>query len=222
MVKRIVNWEYYVLAGVLAAVLLLAGIYFGLLVSREKVDAMQAELERTKMEQEDFVLKSTIMSLGSNSCDALSYEFERAVDDASKLGQTVSEYEASEKIVDPRFASLKTEYTLTLVKYWIYTEQLKATCNRTDYVIVLFFYSNVGCDKCEGQGFVLDSVKQLYGRRVMIFALDPDIGLGTVNMLKGMYGVAEVPTLVVNGKTHTGFVGLEDLKNVVCKELGSC
>jgi len=219
MVNRIVNWEYYALAGVVAAVLLLAGIYFGVTVSKEKMDIILGELDNSKLAQQDIILDTELMTVGNRSCEAMSRDLNTVVNNAETLGRYVSDYENSEKVLDSNFLYTKKDYTLTLVRYWLYVENLKKECGLTGTVTVLYFYSNTDCGDCGNQGFVLDQLKAVYGQNMSTFAIDSNLDLSSVKMLKSIYNVDSVPTLVINDKTHVGFMGMKELNDLIRSEL---
>lgn len=223
MVKRIINWEYYTISGVITVIVLLAGIYFGVFVSKEKVDALQNELDNLKMEQDDLNLEFTFVSLSRNqSCNIISYELDKTIDNAAKLGDKVTSYETSEKVKDSRFIYLKKDYTLTLIKYWFYLDKMRQECNKTNFTTILFFYSNENCPDCNSQGIILSYLKQTYPQNAMVFAFDSNIDLNVVDLLKKNFEVVKTPTLIIDNKKYEGLVSLDTLKKIVCKDVKLC
>jgi len=223
MAKSKVNWEIYIISGIVTAGILFLGIFFGATVSKEKVDILQAELDKLKMSQEDLNLEFALIATSKNqSCNLISYELDKVIDNAAKLGERVSIYETSEKIKDDRFTFLKDDYTLTLIRYWFYLDRMKQECNRTNFITVLYFYSNVKCEECDRQGLILNFIKQTYQQNVMIFAIDSDSKLNVVDLLKKTYHVQTVPTLVIEGKSYEGLVRVEELKDILCDRIKVC
>ena len=104
----------------------------------------------------------------------------------------------------------------------LFLDRMKTECNRTNFVTVLYFYSNDKCDDCNKQGLVLNVIKQTYQQDVMIFAIDSDSRLNVVDLLKKTYQVETVPSLVVDGKKYDGLVSVEELKSVLCEKLKKC
>lgn len=199
------------------------GIYAGILLSKGKIEELKEELVNLKLKQEDLLFELTILTLDKNvSCELLGQALEKVVEDAAKLGERVSLYETTEKIKDASFYNLKKDYTLTLIRYWLYMEEIKKSCNRSDLVSILYFYSNKNCNSCLPQGAILTYMKQKYPQNLMVFALDYDIELNILNILKKLYGIGRVPSLVINGKTYEGFVDIEKLSNILCSEYKLC
>jgi len=223
MVKRKVAWEFYIISAFITLLILFVGFYFGITLSREKIQELQDELDNLKLRQEDLTLELTLLALNKNiSCDAIGFELEKVIGDAADLGDRVTIYEITEKVKDESFYNLKKDYTLILVRYWTYLEEMKKSCNRTDVVTILYFYSNTNCQNCQGQGVVLTNLKQTYPQNIMVFALDYDIDLNIISLLKKNYNVSSVPSLVINGKVYGGLITIERLRQIVCTEHGLC
>ena len=223
MVKRKIAWEFYVVSAVITLFLLFIGIYTGILLSKSKIEELQSELTKIKLRQEDLTFELTLLTLDKNiSCSLLGQALEKVVDEAGKLGDRVSLYETTEKVKDVSFYDLKKDYTLTLIRYWFYVEEIKKNCNRSDLITVLYFYSNENCNDCLSQGTILTYMKQKYPQTLMVFALDYDIDLNIVNILKKVYGIEKVPSLVINGKKYEGLVTLEKLNQILCTQYKLC
>ena len=223
MVKSNIKWEIYIISGIITAGILFLGILFGVSFSKGKVDSLQSELDKLKMSQEDLNLEFAMIATTKNqSCSLISYGLDKVIDNAAKLGERVSIYETGEKIKDERFSLLKDDYTLTLIRYWFYLDRMKQECNKTNFVTILYFYSNQKCNDCSGQGIVLNFIKQKYLQDVMIFAIDSDSQLNVVDLLKKTYQVQTVPTIVIDGKKNDGFVSVEQLENILCEKLKKC
>ncbi|MEM5879482.1 MAG: hypothetical protein QXU74_03250 [Candidatus Aenigmatarchaeota archaeon] len=223
MVKRKVAWEFYILSAAITLFILFMGIYTGILLSRGKIEELQEDLTNLKLKQEDLIFELTLLTLNKNiSCSLLAQSLEKVVDEAEKLGNQVTLYETTEKVRDSRFYTLKKDYTLTLVRYWFYVEEIKKSCNRDDLITVLYFYSNQNCLDCNSQGMVLTYFKNKYPKNLMIFALDFDIELNIISILKKVYSVEKVPSLVINGKKYEGLIVLDKLNQILCSEYNLC
>ncbi|MEM5772734.1 MAG: hypothetical protein QXL86_00705 [Candidatus Aenigmatarchaeota archaeon] len=223
MVKRRVFWEFYVVSIAITLFILLIGIYTGILLSKGKIEELQDELTNLKLKQEDLIFELTFLTIDKNiSCSLLGQALEKVVEEAGKLGERVEIYETTEKIKDPNFYNLKKDYMLTLIRYWFYVEELKKNCNRGDLVTVLYFYSNKNCFDCGSQGMILTYLKKKYPQNLMVFALDYDIDLNIISIIKKVYDLERVPSLVINGKKYEGLVTLEKLSQILCSDYKLC
>jgi hypothetical protein len=223
MVKRRVAWEFYIVSAAITLFILFMGIYLGIFLSKGKIEQLQSELKSLKLKQEDLMFELSLFALNKNiSCNILTQALEKVVDEAGKLGDKVSLYETTEKIKDESFYELKKDYTLTLIRYWIYVEEIKKNCDKGNLVTVLYFYSNRDCFDCLSQGTILTYMKQKYPQNLMVFALDYDLDLSIISSLKRVYGVQKVPSLVINGEKYEGLVTLEKLSEILCSKYKLC
>jgi hypothetical protein len=223
MVKRKIHWEFYAISGFFTMILLIGGVYFGIFLSKEKIVELERGLEDLKRREEDIALEFALLTTFENSsCEILSYELNKAVTDADKLGSRLVHYETTERVKASGFYPLKKDYTLTLIRAWLYLERMKSECNMTGFVTNLYFYSNKNCPDCPRQGLILDYIKRTYPQNIMTFALDYDIDLNVINLLKSLYKVEKVPTLVIDGKKYEGLVTLQELKEILCSEINIC
>jgi glutaredoxin len=214
MVKSKVSKRIFALAAVITIIIFIIGIYFGYFISEEKFNSLKIDFERLQLQQKDTELESNLLNfIGLNSCESLNYELDKATSMASDLGGRVSYYD-SEIIKNPEFYTLKKQYILTLIQYWSYWELYKKNCNSSVNTI-LYFYSIDGCDDCSKQGFVLTYLKQRYPKEIMIFALDYNEDLYSLNLLKNVYGIKTTPTLIINKEKYEGLKDLNSLKEVL-------
>ena len=95
-------------------------------------------------------------------------------------------------------------------------------CNKNDFVTVLYFYSNDGCSDCSKQATILTYLKEKHPDNIMNFALDSDIDLNTVKMLKSIYDVSKTPSLVINEDKYDGLVDLDTMKQIICNKTAVC
>jgi hypothetical protein len=223
MVKRKIAWEFYVVSAAITLFILFMGIYLGIFLSKGKIEELKAELTSLKLKQEDLMFELTLLTLNKNiSCNMLTQALEKVIGEAGRLGDRVSLYETREKIKDESFYNLKKDYTLTLIRYWFYVEEIKENCDKSNLVTVLYFYSNQDCFDCLSQGTILTYMKQKYPQNLMVFALDYDMDLSIISSLKRVYGVQKVPSLVINGERYEGLVTLEKLSEILCTKYKLC
>ncbi|MEM5766184.1 MAG: hypothetical protein QW423_00905 [Candidatus Aenigmatarchaeota archaeon] len=223
MVKKKIAWEFYIVSAAITLFILFMGIYTGFFLSKTKIKELQDELTSLKLRQEDMIFELTLLTRDKNiSCYLLGKALEKTMEEAGKLGDRVSIYEMNEKIKYKDFLDLKKDYTLVLIKYWFYVKEIKESCNRSDLVDVLYFYSNKNCNECSPQGTILTYLKKKYSQNLMIFAIDYDIDLNTVHILKKVYNIEKVPSLVINEEKYEGLVTLEELSEILCSKHKLC
>lgn len=214
MVTEKINWKIYVTAGIVTLVVFSLGIGLGYLISNQKYDIIKYDFDSIQLQQKDIEIELLLInSIGNKSCDTLSYEIEKTASQSTELGQTVMFYD-NEIIKNPDFPSLKKNYIISLIQLWSYWELFKSNCNSSVNTI-LYFYSIKNCDNCQAQGFVLSYLKETYPDKIMIFALDKDEDLYSLDLLKNVYNVTTAPTLIINNKKYEGLKDINELKSLL-------
>ena len=215
MVKRRLDWKLYLTAGIITVIIFLSGYGFGYFLSQEKLNILKTELTNLQLSQRDTEIESILRSsFRDSSCNTLRYELERTTKAATDLGDRVVTYDNSELIKSQDFYSLKKEYILSLLQQWVYWELFKENCNSTVNTI-LYFYSLTGCEDCDKQGYVLSFLKQEYTNKTMIFALDSNVDLFSLDILKRNYNITKTPSLLINKNRYEGFTDLNQLRSAL-------
>jgi hypothetical protein len=213
-IKHQVSWKIYALAAIITLVVFSLGVGIGYMISNEKYSLITGDMENFQMQQKDIEIEFMLSnSLGSNSCDTLKYEIEKTSNQSTTLGERLSYYD-NEIIKNPEFASLKKNYMMNLIQFWSYWELFKKNCNSTVNT-VLYFYSIKDCGDCQAQGFVLSYLKEKYPQDIMVFSLDKNEDLYSLNLLKSIYNVTKAPTLVINNKKYEGLMDTNQLKDLL-------
>jgi glutaredoxin-related protein len=103
---------------------------------------------------------------------------------------------------------LKQQYSVLEVKDFLLTKQISQRCKQ-NVVTILYFYGNdTTCTDCVNQGYVLDALRQQYPS-VRVYSFDAGLDSSTIRALLTVYKVSKtLPTLVIDGKTYSGFMNL--------------
>jgi len=204
-------------AAVLTTIIFALGVWFGLWVGDEKVSQLQNTISDLQENINEAELQFLFLDITESniSCNYLISTANRLGEETTSMASEVDKYENAQKVDDAAFKALKKTYTITLIRDWLTLEKIKQSCNGS-YTIVLYFYSNKQCDKCQDQGIVLSYLKEKLGNEVLIFALDGDIDLGIIKALRESYVIYEYPTVVVNGKAYHGYQDLANLTEIMC------
>lgn len=210
--ERKVNWGYYLAAGIITIVVFLSGMYFSVFLDQAKIADLENSIKEIRLSQENADLEIRVnQALNGTQCHVLTNEINGVISQAADLGERLEFYEANERFQDPVYPTLKKEYTVNLIKYWLFAKDSKQSCNY-DYDIVLYFYSNEGCDDCVKQGTVLSYLKKRHPQDLMVFAIDEDIDISTISLLKSAYNITQTPTVVINERDV--FLGHQNLNEM--------
>ncbi len=210
--ERKIHWRYYITAGLITLVVFSLGIYLSFYLDKGKVTGLEESIREMRITQEDTELEmSAIGLMGRKSCSVLLGQINRIVPKATELGEKLEFYEARERFQDPSYPLLKKEYTLTLIKHWLFVKTSKEECGY-DYVPILYFYSNRDCADCIRQGSILSYLKGQNADKIMVFAIDSDQQMNTIALLKEVYNVTSAPSIVIEDIMHPGLKSLYDMK----------
>ncbi|MFH1473272.1 MAG: hypothetical protein ABIE55_00065 [Candidatus Aenigmatarchaeota archaeon] len=214
MVKGKISWNVYIMAAALTFIIFFGGLGVGLLFSNEKYQIIRQEFEEFQIQQRDIEFELLLLSsMGTEFCGTLEYEIGKTSYLASDLGEKVSRY-GSDVVRDPDFILLKKNYMITLAQFWSYWEIFKKNCN-SSVNTVLYLYSLEDCSDCQVQGYILSVLKENYPNDIMIFSLDKDVELYSINLLNNIYNVTTTPTLIINNEKYEGLKDINQLEEIL-------
>lgn len=215
MVKKRITWPFYLVTFVITALVFISGVYFGFFLNRAKSSELQemvSDLDKIRTEQELNLL--LIDYLPNKTCDIMRYELEEIIPRINELEKEVTFYEDTRKFEESSYMETKKDYMINQIKYWLYMEKLKSSCD-LNVTTLIYFYSNRECDLCRNQGIVLDYMKNRHKSDLMIFALDTDLGMNSIEIIRKSYGIETLPALIVNEKIYGGFVNRTSLEEII-------
>jgi hypothetical protein len=216
---RSMNTRRYILAGVITIGIFLLGLMMGFVIEGKRVTFVENLFDDQRAEFESSQLQyAYIQSLESKGeCPGIYSIFFENLKELDKASKRLETYVQESKINDEGFNSLKREYTIEQLRYWLLSKQTRDTCD-DDLVRVLYFFSNgEDCDNCEQQGFVLDYLKKVYGQKLLIFSLDADFEQEPmIPILKRQYEISEFPTLIIEDEKIEGFTDVDELQTKIC------
>jgi hypothetical protein len=113
-------------------------------------------------------------------------------------------------------AQLKQQYSVLEVKDYLLTKRISDRCKDEKITTILYFYADKeSCTDCVNQGYVLDALRAQYPS-IRIYSFDARLDSSTIRALLTIYKVSPVlPSLVIDDKTHTGFVSLKDMQKLL-------
>jgi len=133
------------------------------------------------------------------------------------LGVKIAYLETEYDKDDPQILELKKPYTLLEIRHYLKLKEIVDSCGK-NYTLVLFFYSNdlEKRDLSEQQGFVLEYLQKKYTPdKIKVYSFDADLDMDIMRSFKSIYGVQDVPGIVINGKTYTGFHDKSELESII-------
>lgn len=216
---REINRKRYLMAGILTAFVFILGIMLGMVIEGQRVQYIDKVNRIEKLDYSSLQLQYAYIDQLSReeNCEAVSKTFESSVKSLTETSERLESYEKNANLNKEEFKVLKREYILSQLNYWLLAQRTKKICER-DLVTILYFYSTEKeCPDCEEQAFILTYLKQKFGNKLLIFALDSTYTEEPmINMLKNQYDVKEYPTIVIENEAFEGFVSKSQILNIIC------
>lgn len=145
-----------------------------------------------------------------NCSENLLYE---ASDRLDRVGAQLSLLETRFGKNDWRVIEQKSFYSELEYRHFKIVDKLNEQCGR-DFVTILFFYSNIGDRKEEGEsvGFILGTLKNKYPERAMIYSFDYNLDTETIYTLRENYKVSGIPAVIVNKNESVVVNSIDDIE----------
>ncbi len=142
---------------------------------------------------------------------------------SQELNSLAEKIDYTEKTIgsnNEQMLSLKNFYTLLQIKDFLLARKAIAECGSASTNWILYFYTNTDCEACTRQGHVLTALREKYPT-LRVYAFDAGLQNSALQALIQVYKVdmQNMPTLIINGKTTTGFNTIEQVEEKLPKAL---
>ncbi len=217
MIDRKIYWKKHIAAFFITLFIFLIGLLIGLRISNSRLDLLQSFSEKQRADFESLQLQYVYLTTTNGSCTALRKALEESVNNLENARIKLENYLQS-AYESERFLDEKRKYMLAEIRYWLLARQTENSCGK-DSVSVLYFYEEDDkCGKCSTQGYILTSLKDKFKDKLLIFSLDASSEEAMVKIIKNVYNINEVPSLVVDDDVVRGFILEDDLFRVICRK----
>lgn len=115
---------------------------------------------------------------------------------------------------------LKRSYSLLQIKDYLLSKRVAEKCG-TQPAFIIYVYSNEDdCPRCEETGHILTELREQYPS-LRVYSFDSNLELSAIRTLLSIYKIKDdnLPALVINGTTYTGFRPKEELVRLLPKSL---
>ena len=219
MVRK-VDWKIYIIIAIITSMFFITGIYTGFVLSKEKIDIISEQVGALDSGLKDTELTLLFLSFfGNKSCDLLRHQLNSLEIDSNNLRKDVEFYEATEKLTDPSYITVKKDYMSLMLRHWLYYKEMKEECS-TNSTVILYFYSNKYCDSCEDQGIILTYLKREQPDNIAVFSFDTDLEVKMIDYIGNLYNFTtkKIPVLIIEDEKYEGFLNKEELKTILCEK----
>ena len=227
--KKPLNMRTFALALVISAVLFGSGVYTGFTINKDRLSAIENDIGGVVNSIGDFQTQFLFFDvLGANAtCPLLENSITEVNDQAYEVGKKLTDNNPEHgEITDAKYYDkLMQKYSRILTNYWLLVTKMQKACNAKEKAVI-FFIEKKACGTetpniCDDQGFVLDNVKRIFEKNLLVFTLHTDIKEPAVNALKNHYSVNKYPTLIINGEKYEGFQDRDTIFRILCDK-GLC
>ena len=213
------NKKRYIIAALLTLSIFLLGLMLGLVIEGKRVQYIQSINRIEKLDYSSLQLQYAYIDQLSQekNCDAVSKTFEKNILNLEEVRSRLEDYEKNANLNKKDLHTLKREYIIAQLNYWLLAQRTKKICDR-DLVTILYFYStDKECPDCGEQAFILTYLKNEFKDKLLIFALDSTYtDEPMIEMLKGQHGISRYPTLVIEGHVFEDFISKDEILKTIC------
>ena len=195
------------LAGFITIIVFMLGFLLGYQLFQGKLSEIQDTQNSIQADTLSIDIESQLAS--ESACDAKSLE--ALAMKMETLGPKIDMLEKQSGHLE--LEGLKKYYALLEIKHWLAIKSMNSRCG-TDYLPVLYFYSNTNCKDCGEQGAVLLHQKTL-NPKLMIYSFDIDSDLSAIKILKSRYAIENVPAIIVREQRFEGLLSADDLSRIM-------
>ena len=209
----------YLLTGFLTIVLYVMGVLTGFYVyslgvtqGYEELNEMKSDIEQYSKALQSLQIQQLYLSAESNlTCTYLISSLNGLKADVYSIAERLPEkLEVFEKYYpqDEEYVRVKKDYMSLLMKSWLFSLSVRNRCGK-DVVPILYFYSS-DCEDCIEQGYTLDAIREDMDN-LYVFTIDFNLEDETVSTIKQVYGIEDVPALIVNEKVLPGLQDYDEI-----------
>lgn len=228
-IKRKVSTGRIFVAFVIAVLTFCLGVTLGFLIDSERIQWVQYQSQQQKADYESLQWQYLFLTSTTDkeeTCIALHVALEKSVKDLGKSLDTIQSYKKESQINKKDYEIIERTYLIDNLKYWLLATKTKKECNE-DYILVLYFFSEKSCPNCPDQGVLLTYYKQLYEDKLLVFPINLDLEEqeASLGILREVYNITSLPTIIVGNEKYSGVVPKNELGKIVCnnfKDKSSC
>jgi hypothetical protein len=211
---RTISTGIYLGAFLISLAIFVIGIYIGYLIDSSNLDSISGEV--SSISEKVASVQLLLLSEGNSSsfCPVYASQLDSIDEDVETIGHKLSYLEDEKGIFD---SELKKKYFVVEAESYLLSRKVKEVCGNGS-ALLIHFYSNKDCPACKDQGTeVLKARDELRGEGidVKLFSFDGELGSPVADSFKAEYGIKEYPSIVIDGKTYSGFQSSDELKTLI-------
>jgi len=202
---------------VLTFVVFNIGIFFVYMLEKNSADRIDKLYLNSELQLLDIRAQNDIYSLKNIDCESAVDENIKLADRIYEEAKVLQRYEDASRITDAMIMQHK-KYDLLRTQVWINSIKLKQICNASYHNIVyLYIYANnePPIEISARQNIfskVLSNLKEEQGIKILLIPIPGDNNFSSINILKKIYNITELPAVLVDEKTK--LTTIEEIKEI--------
>lgn len=200
---------------IVALLIFWLGILIGIIFENSRSSSLDEMYLDSQTDIFDFELSSQIVADSNADCNLISEKSITFADDIYEKAVKLEKYDNSNKITKD-LISVHRRYDLLRTMLWKDIVLNKNRCeNNINMVIYLYTYKDPGINIRAVQGAMsnyLTDLKIKYGDRIILIPIAVDTNIASLDILREIYGLENVPVIFVNEKYK--FETLDSLKDI--------
>ncbi len=204
------DYKRYTIVFFITLALFLTGFYLSNYFSGKKISSLKTIQDQIALN----ILSSEtqFQLLSETSCDSTPSAV--LSEELSSLSDKLDYGERTIGASNPDIVSLRSYFSLLEIKDLLLMRKLDDQCH-THTPYVLYFYSNESdCPDCARQWRALSALRD-EAPEVRVYVFDDHSDLSAVKTLAKLYSVDALPSVIVKGKTYSGYTELPRLRTLL-------
>lgn len=210
---RKLSSKKYLLAFVLTVIIFSGGILLGMLFEQVQLRNSEQTILNEKVALRSLQLQEKYIASGTD-CAALNKVLQTNIKDLTQKMQELVDAQKKALFSQEKFNLQLRDYFLTEIQFFLTSQEINKKCPK-DNVNILYFYDENAFDT---QGDILDYVKKVFGDSVFIFSFNSGFEKEPmISVLMANYGIAQFPSVVIEGEVFQGHTSVEVVLGEVCE-----
>jgi len=208
--KRDITISKFLAAFAISLLIFVCGLWLGDFLNRERVQNIDLMQKDYTMNMQGIELQYDI--LRDRPCS--DFNSSQLTFDLYQIGTRLTYLESKLGPKNFQVKSLKENYHLLSLRHWLFMKEYSQSCNKTFDSLLYFYADSDVCPDCEDQGNILTFIHREYSV-FNIYSFDANINNPAIQVLKDLYGVKQVPSIVFDEKTFTGFQSKKKVLEII-------
>ncbi len=198
----------YLITFIITSLVFVSGLFIGSKITESRTEEIQRSLQRDLLDFQSLELELSLIK-DTTACEYISYRLPDVIKRKVELGR---KFDVGD-IPKEDASILQSQYVISLMRYWFFSEVQEKQCNITTPRVMFFFDDS---EISREQGRVLDYLVYRSNESISVFAFNIKWEEPIIRLLVTNYQVNQTPALIINWTKYEGMQTREQLQEVLC------